>query len=240
MSPTLGPQTSDPLGRLAVVTTGGDTIRVYIEQGPKRAFACALDWPGWCRVAKSEDAALEALDAYWSRYQQVAALAGQTLPRAEFEVVEHVKGGATTDFGAPERVASHDLEPLKPAEATKLADLVEAAWAELDAIYAKTPEHLIKGPRGGGRDREKMLAHVLAAESAYLRKVGLKHRQPDNEDADAIAAMRADLLATLRQPSQGGPVVEKGWPPRYAARRVAWHVLDHAWEMEDKTPPASQ
>jgi hypothetical protein len=81
---------------------------------------------------------------------------------------------------------------------------------------------------------------VLGAESAYVRKLGLKHRQPDNADADAIAAMRADLLAALRQPSDGGPVGEKGWPQRYAARRVAWHVLDHAWEMEDKTPSASQ
>ena len=31
------------------------------------------------------------------------------------------------------------------------------------------------------------------------------------------------------------PAVEKGWLPRYAARRIAWHVLDHAWEIEDKS-----
>jgi hypothetical protein len=24
------------------------------------------------------------------------------------------------------------------------------------------------------------------------------------------------------------------WPARYALRRIAWHVLDHAWEIEDK------
>jgi lambda repressor-like predicted transcriptional regulator len=24
------------------------------------------------------------------------------------------------------------------------------------------------------------------------------------------------------------------WPPRYAVRRGVWHVLDHAWEIEDK------
>ncbi len=30
---------------------------------------------------------------------------------------------------------------------------------------------------------------------------------------------------------------EKGWPPRYAARRMAWHVLDHLWEIEDKSGP---
>jgi hypothetical protein len=29
--------------------------------------------------------------------------------------------------------------------------------------------------------------------------------------------------------------VPGGWPVRYAARRIAWHVLDHAWEIEDKS-----
>ena len=29
--------------------------------------------------------------------------------------------------------------------------------------------------------------------------------------------------------------VDWKWPPRYAARRLAWHVLDHAWEIEDKS-----
>jgi hypothetical protein len=26
------------------------------------------------------------------------------------------------------------------------------------------------------------------------------------------------------------------WPPRYVVRRAAWHVLDHAWEIEDRIP----
>jgi hypothetical protein len=35
---------------------------------------------------------------------------------------------------------------------------------------------------------------------------------------------------------QGGPLAEKGWPGAYAARRIAWHVTDHAWEMQDRQP----
>jgi hypothetical protein len=35
-------------------------------------------------------------------------------------------------------------------------------------------------------------------------------------------------------PSDGTPPAEKGWPTPYAARRIAWHVLDHAWEMQDR------
>jgi hypothetical protein len=26
------------------------------------------------------------------------------------------------------------------------------------------------------------------------------------------------------------------WTPLFAARRAAWHALDHAWELEDRLP----
>lgn len=32
-----------------------------------------------------------------------------------------------------------------------------------------------------------------------------------------------------------GPRGGKMWRPRYFVRRTAWHVLDHAWELEDRT-----
>ncbi|MBV9355603.1 MAG: hypothetical protein JO023_08750, partial [Chloroflexi bacterium] len=54
-----------------------------------------------------------------------------------------------------------------------------------------------------------------------------------------IEAVRTDLLRVLGAPSDGEPLVEKGWLPRYAARRIAWHVLDHAWEIQDRSGPAS-
>jgi hypothetical protein len=31
------------------------------------------------------------------------------------------------------------------------------------------------------------------------------------------------------------PVAQAKWPPAYAARRIAWHALDHAWEIEDRS-----
>lgn len=79
-----------------------------------------------------------------------------------------------------------------------------------------------------------MIDHVLGAEAAYGRKIGVKHKPPALDDVDAIEALRADLIAVLAAPSDGSAPVTKGWPARYAARRIAWHVLDHAWEMEDR------
>jgi hypothetical protein len=80
-----------------------------------------------------------------------------------------------------------------------------------------------------------MLAHVVAAEAAYARRIGVRHRPPAFDDEPAVAAMRADIVAVLGAPSDGRPVVATGWPTRYAARRIAWHVLDHAWEMQDRS-----
>jgi hypothetical protein len=74
--------------------------------------------------------------------------------------------------------------------------------------------------------------HVVEAEAAYAAVMGRKHKPVDPE---AVAAMRADILEILRLPSDGSSIAGRKWPPRYAARRIAWHVLDHAWEIEDRS-----
>jgi hypothetical protein len=50
--------------------------------------------------------------------------------------------------------------------------------------------------------------------------------------------MRRAVLEVLDRASDGSPVNGRKWTPRYAARRIAWHALDHAWEIEDRTEPA--
>ena len=35
-------------------------------------------------------------------------------------------------------------------------------------------------------------------------------------------------------PSDASAVVAGGWTTAYADRRIAWHVLEHAWEMQDR------
>jgi hypothetical protein len=213
---------------------------VVVEVGSKRVFACALDWPGWARAGKDEDTALAALAAYLPRYAAVAERAGIAFPgRAgkRLEVVERLRGSASTDFGLPGEVAGADGKRATRAQAERLTALVAASWAVFDEVRAGTPASLRKGPRGGGRDRDKMVDHVLGAEAAYARKLGIKHPQPAIDDRAAIEALRDDIAAVLRAPSDGSPPVAKGWPPRYAARRIAWHILDHAWEMQDRSDP---
>jgi hypothetical protein len=213
-------------------------VRVYVEAGTRRVFACARDWPGWCRSGKGEAEALEALRSYRARYAVVAEAAGEELPtEPRFEVVERVEGSTTTDFGAPGTVPAGDAEPLSAAEAERLAGLVAAAWRVLDRVAADAPAELRKGPRGGGRDRDQVLEHVLGAEVAYARKLGVRGAPPKPGDRPAWLALREEILARLRA-AAGQPPPASGWPARYAARRIAWHALDHAWEIEDRSDVA--
>jgi hypothetical protein len=212
---------------------------VIIETGKKRVFAAAADWPGWCRSGRGEEQALETLASYLPRYAPVAARAGLALPSAAadaFTVVERLAGTAGyTDFGVPGEIAEADYGPLTGEEAGRLAALVSTAWATFAEVASTAPERLRKGPRGGGRDTSQIVEHVIGAEAAFARKIGVRHRQPAAGDEAAIAAMRAAITETLGRASDGTAPVPGGWPVRYAARRLAWHALDHAWEIEDKS-----
>ena len=194
-------------------------LGVYLEVGAKRVFASAADWPGWCRSGKDEAAALENLAAYGPRFKPVAVIARLEIPTTfSFDVIERVKGNATTDFGAPGVPAKTES---KRKDIERMASLVDAAWKYLDQVVARAPQELRKGPRGGGRDRDKMFEHVLDAELAYAKALGLRLRQPDRK------ALRQGFF-------HPGP--DAKWPVAYAMRRIAWHALDHAWEIEDRIP----
>ena len=217
----------------------GSHIEVVVEAAPRRSFASAIEWPGWSRSGRTPDAAVEALAAYATRYEAVAATAGLLLPAVtgveSFIVTEELEGDATTEFGAPGKAATVELGPATAREANRAATLLEAAWTVLDDVVASSPAHLRKGPRGGGRDRDKMYEHVLSAEQAYAGKIGVRVPPPSREDTAAIATMRKALLAVIRADRTGKPARESGWAPRYFARRAAWHALDHAWEIQDRS-----
>jgi hypothetical protein len=211
---------------------------VYLEVGKKRVFAAAIDWPGWCRSGRDEAQALEALATAAPRYALVARRAHVAFSGVSadgFEVVERLPGSATTDFGAPASPPAADAEPLDAASARQWAALVRATWQIFDGVVASSPLELRKGPRGGGRNRDKIVDHVVNAEIMYARKLCLRLPVPAPDDAVAVAAARA-ALADFLQEALSAPPPPGTWLPRLAARRIAWHVLDHAWEMEDKRP----
>ncbi len=220
-------------------------MRVVVEAASKRAFASALDWPGWSRAGRNEDHALEALLAYGPRYATVARRAKVSFkPPATtrgLTVVERLAGGGTTDFGAPGEAAAAEDERISPADLENLTDLLRAAWATFDAVAARSKSvELTKGPRGGGRDLDKIIDHVREAELAYLGQLGSQRPSSADASMDGLDAIRTAFVETLTAREQGEPLpnprkTKKPWSPRYAVRRSAWHALDHAWEIEDRS-----
>lgn len=218
---------------------GTKATPIYLEQGAKRTLAGAMEWPGWCRSGRDDDAAIQALRDAGPRYAAVLRRAGLDAPDldAELTVVERLTGNASTDYGVPDQAPPGDERPIGDAELERLRAILRAAWDALaEASRAAEGVELRKGPRGGGRDLEKIVGHVLEAEQSYMRRIG----GAAPKTASDIAAMRDAALDSLGVAARDGvpPPGPRGgarWLPRYYARRSAWHILDHVWEIEDRS-----
>jgi len=197
---------------------------VVLEVGGRRTFAMALDWPGWGRSGREAGSALEALGAYLPRYMPLARRATGEAPSADFDVVATVEGNATTDFGAPGMPVDTD-GPLAGNRLERFLAILDVVWAELDDVARSAPEELTKGPRGGGRDTSKIVEHVTGAEQAYAAKIGIRGK---GLTPAQLRTAITERLSTLGEE-------ETKWPASYFVRRVAWHVTDHLWEIQDRS-----
>lgn len=216
-------------------------IDVYLEIGNNRVFAGAIDWHGWCRTGRDKQAALQALIDYAPRYERVLRKSGLNFrpPKdpSVFNVIERLKGNATTDFGAPGIPPSSDARKIDDAELKRLEAILRSCWLAFDAAIKKAKgKQLTKGPRGGGRDQKGIIEHVLGADIGYLKTLGWKVEKDQEND---IGKLRQAILDGLKASAHGelpaiGPRGGIHWTPRYFVRRSAWHVLDHAWEIEDR------
>jgi len=213
-------------------------VRVVLEQGKQKAFASAIDWPGWVRPGKKTgEAAIEALLAYRTRYNQVLRLAGIAAihdPSDHIDVIDTVAGTGVTDFGVPERIHVVEHEPLPDDECQRQVSVLRACWRYFGQVTDDVSPVLRKGPRGGGRDRDKIVDHVIQADRTYARKLGVRTPPFDSFDPGASAAHHEAVYEAIAGLRSGATVAPNGWPVRYAIRRMAWHILDHAWEMQDK------
>lgn len=222
-------------------------LQIYLEVGKKKTFAGAVDFPGWCRWGKDEDQALETLIEYAPRYGRALEGSGvEFLPpvvREDLFVLERHPGNATTDFGATDAVLDSDSAAISPAECDRFEKIFMAGWKTFDQAAALAEgKELRKGPRGGGRDWEKIIRHVLDADHAYLRRLAWKYKQDlDAPLQDELDRMREAVLEAVAAGARGeipekGPRGGKIWPVRFFIRRLVWHTFDHAWEIEDRVP----
>jgi hypothetical protein len=219
-----------------------DTLRVILELGKKsKVVAGAQDWPGLDRWGKSEDAALEKLLSYVPRYAGVAERAGMgsAFEQArDVEVVERVPGSSSTDFWGFAHVPSQiEAEVLVPADLERRLDLLRACWVYFDEVAASVSRELRPGSRSGGRSRDQIIRHVYINEpEQFSRKVEVRTERDVVLSPDGLAAHRQEYLAAIRAyNAEGKPA--RTWPIQFLVRRTAHHVMDHAWEMEDRNGP---
>ncbi len=222
-----------------------DAINVVLEIGKTRVIAGVLDWPGWCRSARDEASALQALVNYRPRYAQMLAGTDQLfLAPADVSwmaVTVRQAGNATTDYGTPTAIFEADKQPVEEKELERYQTVIRACWQALDVAAARAVgKELKKGPGGGGRDLEVMLYHVLMAEQEYLKRLGCKPAKVDEGNlSQAFEETRRAGQEALGKAVRGelpkqGPRGGTIWPARFYVRRSVWHILDHAWEIEDR------
>ena len=218
-----------------------DPVRVMLEHGKaKRVVACAFDWPGWDRSARVGHDVLPVLEAYRARYALVAQRAGYGALFAaagDLEVVEEKPGIGMTDYyGVSGVAATPETAPMTDDECARKVALLRAAWATFDNAAASAPAELRKGPRGGGRELHDVVRHVNVAEiSEFAPKVGVKVPLETWEDRDALLAYREAVAEGILDHHARGESA-RSWALQFLVRRLAWHMLDHAWEIEDRIP----
>jgi hypothetical protein len=217
-------------------------VRVVTEAGDKRVFISALDWPGWSRGARSREDAIAALIEYGPRYKKSLgpAAAELTVPTSvdALDIAESASGNKNVDYGVPQTVMAADREAINDAELKQHIKRLQGAWKAFEeAAAAARGKSLASGPRGGGRSVAQIVEHVHGADrEAYIPAIGAKaptaNATRDEVEAAFIDALHAKVRGEL---PERGPRGGERWPARYAIRRSAWHALDHAWEIEDRS-----
>jgi hypothetical protein len=220
-------------------------LAVYLEIGARRVFAGSVDWPGWCRLGRDEASALQALLDSAPRFARAvrSARLGFSAPASAsaLTVIERLEGNATTDFGAPNVALSGDAEPIGEAELERMQALLRAYWRAFDMVARRASGKALRtGPRGGGRDLDHIIGHLLDSDRAYLGRLAWKLDPDGQGDRRAEVALTRNAILTALVAAARGELPRRGprggelWAPRTFVRRVGWHTLDHAWEIEDR------
>jgi len=217
-------------------------VRTVIERGPKdkRSVAFGIDWPGWSRGAKSAELALETLESYRERYRPIADLAGlerEFDTAGPLEIIEEKVGTGSTDFwGISFSPSATEHGPMSEAELERGITLLRACWGFFDGVTARVSPEMRKGPRGGGRDRDRIIRHTIRTESEdFAKQVGLRIAEEAALTPDGLQQHRVAYVAAMRAYNAGEVSRRmRSWSLPFLIRHSAYHTLDHAWEMEDK------
>ena len=153
------------------------------------------------------------------------------------DVVERYPGTGSTDFwGISFAFSSIDQQAMSGEALARELALMRACWAFFDDVRARVSAEMQRGPRGGGRDRDRIVRHTFAAEQDWAKGIGVLTPDGAMLTDEGLKAHRDAYCQAIQEYHSQGKLAGKmaKWPLRYLIRHTAFHTLDHAWEMEDK------
>jgi hypothetical protein len=200
-------------------------------------MAVAPDWPGLERGTATSEVAIERLLSYVPRYATVVKLAGMETTFAAYDVagvVEQYAGTGSTDFwGISYAFSGIDKQAISGEELERELTLMKACWAFFDEVRWRVSAEMQRGPRGGGRDRDRIVRHTLVTELDWAKKLSVLTAREAILTVEGLKAHRDAYCSAIRALHSQGKMA-RTWPFRYLIRHTAYHMLDHAWKMEDK------
>jgi hypothetical protein len=159
------------------------------------------------------------------------------------EIVEDRVGTGSTDFwGISFSPSAAEQGPMDEAEFERAITLLQASWAFFDGLAARVSAEMRKGPRGGGRDRDRIISHTIRTESEdFAARVGLRIPEGAALTPDGLRQHRESYVRAMRAYNAGEVKKQmRSWTLPFLIRHSAFHTLDHAWEMEDKDLSATR
>ncbi len=206
------------------------TIPVYLEAGKTRVFACSLDWPGWCRRAKTDEEALDVLAAYAPRYAMVAKRAGLRFPSA---APRGVRGRRTDSLGAVARRSP--TSTLAQSGRRRSSTVSRSRLRRRSGLRHSSRRHgpnstmSLRAPRRScakARAAAVGIATPCSPTSSQQKpptRANSAVRKKGPQDGDEIAGVRAEILAALSGARAGSADLRQGLAAevRGAPHRVA-------------------
>jgi hypothetical protein len=147
------------------------------------------------------------------------------------DVVERYTGTGGTDFwGISFAFSSIDHQVMSGEALERELTLMRACWTFFDVVRARVSAEMQKGPRGGGRDRDRIVQHTLSVEMDWAGGVGVVTPDDALLTDEGLRTYRDAYCQGIRdyhaQGKQAGKQAK--WPLHYLIRHTAFHTLDHA------------
>ena len=145
--------------------------------------------------------------------------------------------GSTDFWGISFAPSSFEQGPMPDDELERKLGLLEAAWRFFDDVAARVSPEMRRARAAAVAVATRSSATSCGWERADLvKRVGVRWPDPVVPTTpEGLRSHRDEYVAALRDYNAEGRMARgRNWTIALLLRHSAFHVLDHAWEMEDK------